>query len=103
MVWPILISVSVMPGALSARAGHALVAKAAAAAALDCKNVRRVVIELLPLGFSLQQSLYTTYFTVPRPVASSARGPRAKNRRATRTAPATPVGIDAMNRMRSNP
>src|SRR5271157_250486 len=41
MVCPILISVSVMPGALAARAGQALVARAAAAAALDCRNVRR--------------------------------------------------------------
>src|SRR5271154_2272406 len=47
MVWPILISVSVIPGAFSARAGHALVAKAAAAAMLDCRNMRRVVMSFL--------------------------------------------------------
>src|ERR1700733_5246356 len=43
MVCPILISVSVTPGALSARA--ALAAKVAAAA-LDCRNVRRVIMTL---------------------------------------------------------
>jgi hypothetical protein len=48
MVWPILISVSVTPGAFSARAGHALVASAAAAAAPDFMNVRRVVMYFLP-------------------------------------------------------
>src|ERR1700739_4823089 len=47
MVWPILISVSVTPGAFSARAGQALVAKAAAAAALDCRNMRRVFMRFL--------------------------------------------------------
>src|SRR5271155_371257 len=51
MVWPILISVSVTPGALSARAGQQLVVKAAAAAALDCRNTRRVVMKLLPFPF----------------------------------------------------
>src|ERR1700677_4076498 len=48
MVWPILISVSVTPGAFSARAGHALVASAPTAAALDVKNVRRVFIYFPP-------------------------------------------------------
>jgi hypothetical protein len=47
MVWPILISVSVIPGAFSARAGQAPVAKAAAAAALDCRNMRRVFMDFL--------------------------------------------------------
>src|SRR5208283_2121182 len=103
MVWPILISVGVMPGAFSARAGQALVAKAATAAALDCRNVRRVVMELLPLGFSLQRSLYIIYFSVPRPVVSSARGPRAKNRVAARMAPAAPEGATAMIRISSTP
>jgi hypothetical protein len=41
-----LISVSVTPGALSARAELALAAMAAAA--LDCRNVRRVIMALLP-------------------------------------------------------
>src|SRR5271156_4098975 len=47
MVWPILISASVIPGALSARAGQAPVAVAAAAAALDAKKVRRVFMIFL--------------------------------------------------------
>jgi hypothetical protein len=41
MVWPILISVSVTPGALAARAGQSPEARYAAEAALDCKNKRR--------------------------------------------------------------
>jgi hypothetical protein len=50
MVCPILISVSVTPGALSARAEPALAAKAAAAA-LDCRNVRRVIMTCPPSSF----------------------------------------------------
>ena len=46
MVCPILISVSVTPGAFSAKAGRA--ARAAAVAALACKNVRRENILLSP-------------------------------------------------------
>src|SRR5580658_8939863 len=47
MVLPILISVSVTPGALSARAEPAPAASAAAAA-LDFRNMRRVIMAILP-------------------------------------------------------
>src|ERR1700693_2603702 len=56
MVWPILISVSVIPGALAARAGQSLEANAAKAAAPDCRNERRVVMFCSPaLVFSARR------------------------------------------------
>src|SRR5271168_4940527 len=58
MVWPILISVSVTPGAFSARAGHPLAANAAAVIALEVRNVRRVVMKtsLFPFAVSAVSS-----------------------------------------------
>src|ERR1700677_4246497 len=53
MVCPILISVSVTPGALSARAEPVLAAKAATA--LDCKNERRVNMLSLSLFISARR------------------------------------------------
>ena len=46
MVWPILISVSVTPGALAAFAAHVPDAKQATAPALDCRSERRDSITL---------------------------------------------------------
>src|ERR1700722_11860059 len=47
MVWPILISVSVMPGALPAHAGRKPWEEYAAAAAADCNRKRRVIMSFL--------------------------------------------------------
>src|ERR1700733_10068835 len=47
MVWPILISVSVMPGALAAHAGRKPWEEYAAAAAADCNRKRRVIMSFL--------------------------------------------------------
>src|SRR5580704_19707827 len=48
MVWPILISVSVIPGALAARADRPPKANAATAPAPDCRSERRVVMFCSP-------------------------------------------------------
>src|ERR1700733_263198 len=48
MVWPILISVSVTPGAFSGRAAGKPWAEYAAAAAADCNRKRRVIMLSLP-------------------------------------------------------
>src|SRR5271156_5409135 len=47
MVWPILISVSVTPGALAAHAGRKPWEEYAAAAAADCNRKRRVIMSFL--------------------------------------------------------
>ena len=46
--WPILISVSVTPGAFSARVAPKPWAEYAAAAAADCNRKRRVIMSFLP-------------------------------------------------------
>src|ERR1700722_14512347 len=49
IVWPILISVSVTPGAFSARAPRKPWAEYAAAAAADSNRKRRVIMLCLPI------------------------------------------------------
>src|SRR5271165_3173392 len=66
MVWPILISLSVTPG-VSARAEPALAAKAAAAA-LDCRNERRVSMELLLFNLLVAAALGAACPSFARPL-----------------------------------
>src|SRR5579863_2056552 len=84
MVWPILISVSVIPGALSARAEPALAAKAAAAA-LDCRNVRRLIMAILPFVHILQRRYrrrrLQPQFVETRRASARPRSPRPAPRR----------------------
>src|SRR5271166_118264 len=54
MVWPILISVSVTPGGVSARLGEAPHAKPPRLAALDCKKARRDTMAA-PILFLLEK------------------------------------------------
>src|SRR5271155_635128 len=73
MVWPILISVSVIPGASTARAGRPAAAKAAAAA-LQARNVRRVVMKYLPRQLAISTNLSSRgAFSRTRRVAAAHR------------------------------
>src|SRR5271155_4974688 len=107
MVWPILISVSVIPGALSARAEPALAASAAAAA-LDCRNERRVIMAILPFLHTCRRYLRRRRFQLqfveterarakrrspppaPRPLLPSASRPLPESAASRKSPPAAP-------------
>ena len=100
MVWPILISVSVIPGAFSARAGQAPVARAPAAAALEAKKVRRVFMKILPFRSQRRTSPPSLGSVRPRLQELETR---ATSLTKARIAPMAPAGIKAMIKISNTP